>query len=257
MGDTGRPCRIIAGQWNWIRAAQDHLNLGMALIAQGSVAEGIEEYKTGLKMDPNDVAGHHELAKIYHSLGRLRDAAEEWTEVLRRDPGHVAAAKGLGMVLVKAGHGADAIRFLQAALAAEPRDLETRKYKALAHLAARQTPAAIGEFREILRRDPENQHALNSVAWIEATSPDAALRNGEEAVDFARKVAGRQKRDVPQLLDTLAAAYAEAGRFKEAAETARKAKKAAEQGKDAALATEIDARLKLYEAGKPYREAMP
>ena len=66
----------------------------------------------------------------------------------------------------------------------------------------------------------------------------------------------RKFRPAATVLDTLAAAYAEAGRFKEAVETARRAKKAAEPiPNHDALLRGIDARLKLYESGKPYREA--
>ncbi len=320
--------------------AKEHLSLGLALAAQGSVAEAIAEYKTALQIDPDYIDGHNELAKLYHRLGRLQGAVDEWTEVLQRVPGHVAAAKGLGMVLVKGGRGADAVPLLKVALALEPRDLETRKFKAFAHLAAKQPREAVGEFREILRRDPKNQgirewtevlrrmpgqaaaakdvgvalckmgrgadavgllqvalaaepkdletrefrafalvaagqpreavsefreilrqdpenpRALNALAWIEATHVDAAIRKGKEAVELARKAAAQQKTDVATVLDTLAAAYAEAGRFKEAVETARRAKKAAEPiPNHDALLRGIDARLKLYESGKPYRDA--
>ena len=94
---------------------------------------------------------------------------------------------------------------------------------------------------------------MNSLAWIEATDPDAKLRNANEAVAFAEKAAARCPDDGPTL-DTLAAAYAESDRFKEAADTAQKAKQAAEKAKNQLLVNEIAARLKLYEAGKPYRD---
>ncbi|MGO9108231.1 MAG: tetratricopeptide repeat protein [Thermoguttaceae bacterium] len=237
--------------------AQPHMNLGLALAAEGSVVEGVKECEAAVKMNPEDVDGHNELAKLYHSLGRLREAADQWAEVLRRNPAHAAAAKGLGMVLVKAGRGRDAVPLLQVAVAAAPRDLEARKYKAFAHVASKQPREAMAEFREILRQDPKNQNALNSLAWIEATHADAAIRHGKDALELAQKAVGLQKNDVPELLDTLAAAYAEAGRFEEAVVTARKAKKAAQQRTDRALLDGIDARLKLYESGKPYREEGP
>src|SRR5208337_2096652 len=102
---------------------------------------------------------------------------------------------GLGMVLVKVGRGGDAVPLLQRALAAAPGDLQTREYKAFAHLAAKQTREAISEFREVLRLDPKNRNALNSLAWIEATHTDAAIRNGKEAVELAQK-ALEQKGDM-------------------------------------------------------------
>jgi Flp pilus assembly protein TadD len=109
------------------------------------------------------------------------------------------------------------------------------------------------EFRAILAIAPDNLDALNSLAWIEAAHPSAKLRNGKEAVAFAEKAATIKPEDAPTL-DTLAAAYAEAGRFKEAVDTANKAKKAAEKTKDKGLIDGVDQRLKLYQAGKPYRD---
>ena len=210
----------------------------------------------GLEMNPEDVEGHHELAKIYYTLGRLREATDQWREVLRRRPYHPAAAKGMGMVLVDVGRGADAVGLLQVAVAAAPRDLQARVYKASAHLAAKQPREALAEFREILKLDPNDQHALNGLAWTEATHPDATIRNGKEAVEFAEKAVAQKKQDSPVLLDTLAAAYAEAGRFEDAVQTAGKAKTAAEKGKDKTLVDAIVGRLKLYESGKSYRDTM-
>lgn len=83
--------------------------------------------------------------------------------------------------------------------------------------------------------------------------PRAKLRDGKEAVSFAERAA-EQRKDDPPTLDTLAAAYAEAGRFKEAVDTARKAKQVAEAAKNQTLADAIAVRLKLYEASKPYRD---
>ena len=88
---------------------------------------------------------------------------------------------------------------------------------AYALVTARQTPAAAAEFREVLRLDPKNLDGLNSLAWIEAAHPDAKLRNGKEAVQLAETAAELRKDDV-STLDTLAAAYAEAERFREAVE---------------------------------------
>jgi tetratricopeptide (TPR) repeat protein len=234
--------------------ANSHFNLGMALFAVRSFEEGINEIKSAIRLSPDDVASHFELAKRYDLLGRLHEAQDEWLDVLSRHPGHPGAVKGMGMTLLKENRGANALPYLQAVLAINPHDLEARKYKAFAHLLVKQRNEAIAEFREILRQDPQDPIALNSLAWIDATSADATLRNAKEAVAFAEKAAASAKGDSPQTLDTLAAAYAEAGRFKEAVETARKAKKAAEKSPDKGFVQGIDARLKLYEAGKPYRE---
>ncbi|HVP13204.1 MAG TPA: hypothetical protein VMV94_18660, partial [Phycisphaerae bacterium] len=56
-------------------------------------------------------------------------------------------------------------------------------------------------------------------------------------------------------LDTLAAAYAEVGRFDDAVVAARKALAVARDAQKADLATEIQQRLSLYEKARPYHAA--
>jgi protein O-mannosyl-transferase len=237
--------------------AQPRMNLGLALVAEGAVTEGIKECQAALAMMPNDVDGRYQLAKIYRANGNLPQARNEWQEVLRRNPRHPGAAKELGKALLEAGDGQQALPLLRIALSADPNDLETRRYLAFGDLLALRPREAVNGFREILRRDPNNRDAQNSLAWIEATHTDAAIRNGKEALELAQKVVSSRPSEIPNWLDTLAAAYAETGKFQEAVETAGKAKAAAQRGNDPALAGAIDARLKLYESQKPYREARP
>src|SRR5438094_31690 len=96
--------------------------------------------------------------------------------------------------------------------------------------------------------------ADGSVAWLLATDPSAEIRNGPEAVGLAERACSISKERVPFFIGTLAAAYAEAGRFEEATKTAEKAHKLAQ----ALGMTEVAERnlrmLELYRAGKPYRE---
>ncbi len=162
------------------------------------------------------------------------------------------------MVLVKIGRGAEAVGMLRYALEREPRDLETTRVPCgWPTCAAKQDAEAVAGFREILERDPKSQIAMNSLAWIEATSGDDKLRNGKEAVELAEKAAAVRSRHEPDVLDTLAAAYAEAGRFPEAAAAARKAKDAAPRSAiNKPMAEGIEARIRLYEAHKPYRDPM-
>jgi Flp pilus assembly protein TadD len=95
---------------------------------------------------------------------------------------------------------------------------------------------------------------LNNLARIRATHPDPKYRDGAQAVAGARRAIELSRREV-HTMDTLAAAYAEARRFPEALATARKALELARQQNNRALTDALRARLALYEAGKPYREA--
>src|SRR5262249_58491261 len=82
---------------------------------------------------------------------------------------------------------------------------------------------AVRALRSVLPSNPDDANLLESLAWILATSPDALVRDGKAAVDLARHAAELTIGSVPGVLDTLAAAYAESGRFSDAVSTAERA----------------------------------
>ena len=112
---------------------------------------------------------------------------------------------------------------------------------------------ALAERRESLRSRPDDVALLNDTAWALATNPNASIRNGAEAVELAQRAAQLSDRREPAILGTLAAAYAEAGRFSEAVQTARQALELATQQNNQSLAESLKAKIPLYEAGTPFR----
>ena len=87
-----------------------------------------------------------------------------------------------------------------------------------------------------------------------ATNPNASIRNGAEAVELAQRAVQLSDGREPAILGTLAAAYAEAGRFAEAVKTAEQALALASSQNNAALADTLRTRIKLYQSNSPYRE---
>jgi hypothetical protein len=93
---------------------------------------------------------------------------------------------------------------------------------------------------------------LNDLAWIRATEQDPQVRNGAQAVSMAERACQVTAFQEPQFLGTLAAAYAEVGRFSDAVKMAEQAKNlAAAQGKEV-IVQRNQQLLELYRAGKPY-----
>ena len=96
--------------------------------------------------------------------------------------------------------------------------------------------------------------ATNELAWLRATSSDAALRNGPEAVQLAEHGCAVTSRRDPMLLDTLAVAYAEAGRFPEAVSAAQKALALARTTGDEATVVRAENLLGLFQSGRPFHQ---
>jgi hypothetical protein len=98
----------------------------------------------------------------------------------------------------------------------------------------------------VVRRHPNSVEALNNFAWLLATSAEPDLRNGARAVQFAEKACALTNFKQAAFIETLAAAYAEAGRFPEAIATAQRAAATANAAGDTALASQNQELLKFY-----------
>jgi len=122
-----------------------------------------------------------------------------------------------------------------------------------AFLQKGQTEEAIVQYREAARINPAYSEAMSNLAYSLATAGDGRLRNGREALEVAQRANDLTKGGAPILLGTLAAAYAETGRFGEAEETARRAIELAKAQGNPALAGTFQEHLKLYQARQPLR----
>jgi tetratricopeptide (TPR) repeat protein len=135
---------------------------------------------------------------------------------------------------------------------AQPAEAET---EVAARLSGRGDFAgALARYRRALQIDPNLVEALNNLAWLLATCPEASLRNGAEAVQHAEQACQLTQYRRTIMVGTLAAAYAEAGRFSEAVATVQKACELASIFKEDALLARNRELLELYRAGKPYHE---
>jgi tetratricopeptide (TPR) repeat protein len=110
---------------------------------------------------------------------------------------------------------------------------------------------AIRDYGAAIRLEPDFALALNSKAWLLATAPDAALRNGEEAIGLALRAL--QLVAYPSHHGTLAAAYAEAGRFADAERVQTLAIDRLRATGRVVSISEYEDRLELYRARRPYR----
>jgi spermidine synthase len=116
---------------------------------------------------------------------------------------------------------------------------------------------AIAHYRLALRVRPNVPEALNNLAWLLATSSEGSLRDGVQAVQLAKSACWLTQYRRTVMVGTLAAAYAEAGRFPEAISTAETACTNALAGGDAAMLARNQQLLALYRAGQPYHEEPP
>ena len=113
---------------------------------------------------------------------------------------------------------------------------------------------AIPNLTKAVELRPNDTDVLNNLAWVLATANDVPLQNATKATEYAARACKLTGYNRPELLDTLAVAYASAGKFEEAKAIAGKALSIARAADQKNLAAEIERQIKLYEAGQPYQQ---
>jgi tetratricopeptide (TPR) repeat protein len=228
-------------------------NLGAALAQKGKIAEAIPHFRIALDSHPQDVQVLVNLAIALASTGKLDEAIPYLEKAAQLAPGDPGIQTNLGAALFERGRFDAAIPHLEQAVRASPANAEAHDHLGAAYAAQGRVEDGLQEWRKSIAIDPNYVPALFRLAQTLASHPNPKLRNGGEAVELAERAATLTRRQQPAVLDTLAAAYAEAGRFTEAIETARRALGIATQQNDRGLAAGLNARIALYQAGTPFR----
>jgi Flp pilus assembly protein TadD len=229
-------------------------NLGIALAAQGQFNEAIENFRKAIQIKPNDCDALNNLGIALAAQGRFDEAFENFRKAIQINPNDCDALDNLGTALAERGQFDEAIENYHKAI-----QINSNRPQTFFHLGtilgqSGRTREAVVQYREALRLNPNLAGALNNLAWILASNPDDELRNGAEAVRLAERACELTHYGKPVFIGTLAAAYAEARRFGEAVETAKRALNLNATQNNQPLAEAIQTRLKLYEINVPYHE---
>lgn len=201
------------------------------------------------------------LAWLVVCIGITRGQLDHWVDARAMAERSIAVSANnyvmhynLALALQEEGDLAGARRHYEEAIAIEPRRAAFHGNLATVLAAQGRPREAVRAYRRALALDPRDAGARNNLAWLLATSPDPGVRDGQAAFALARRVAEDSGGDDPQVLDTLAAAEAELGRFPEASRTAARAAALARTSGRPGLAAAIDERAAAYRDGRPHRE---
>jgi tetratricopeptide (TPR) repeat protein len=235
------------------RNAKVHFNLGLALAMEGKLKESLPEYEAACRLDPASVHFRVVLAEALVRDGKTNEAAGCFQEALRLQPNFAQAHWRYGMSLAYTGNLKEALDHLREAIRLQP---AVPIYLDLASVLTRagQSDAAVTQYRNALRLQPDSPPALTSLAWVLAVDPSDRIRSGPEAVTLAERACRLTRFRDPSFLGTLAAAYAEAGRFEDAIRTAGQARDLAHAAGNQQLADRNQQLLEMYRAGKPFHE---
>jgi len=193
---------------------------------------------------------------VLRSMGQLDEAISTYRQALERRPDDLDTHNALGVALAERGDPSAAIDQFLLVLESRPDDPNAHYNVAVALAAERRPVDAVSHFRRALEPRPGWSAALGGLAWLLATHPDSGVRDPVEAVRLAERAIELTGRQEVQPLDALAAAYAAAGRFGEAVNTARAALDRALALEQAGAAADIRERLQLYLRNRPYLQPL-
>jgi tetratricopeptide (TPR) repeat protein len=229
-------------------------NLGKALLQKGNVDEAITHFQKALQIKPDYAEACYNLGYALFQKGNVNEAIAHFQRALQIKPDYAEACYNLGIALTVKGRFDEAIENYRQAIQVNSNRPETFFYLGMILGQLGRTREAVAQYREALRLNPNLTGALNNLAWALATSPEDELRNGAEAVRLAERACELTHYGEPLFLGTLAAAYAESGRFPEAVTTAEKMEQFATDAGLAAAVAKNRKLLELYRAGKPYHK---
>ena len=187
-----------------------------------------------------------------------RDSETLWTHTLAVTSHNDVAHAALADFLLKRDRVDEGISHSEEALKIQPRNANAHDTLALGLFRSGRVNEAVTHWKESLKIRPDGMNAQSNLAWVLATSPDASLRDGAKAVELAKKAikyAGNANdTNVTIILRTLAAGYAETGRFAQAIETAQQASQMAFAQGNTALAEDLQSNIAHYRKGLPLRD---
>jgi arylsulfatase A-like enzyme/Flp pilus assembly protein TadD len=233
-----------------------YYELGAAYAHQEKLDDAIKCWNEALKYG-SDPKVHKDLADALNHQGKADEAIGHWQESLKLDGDNAKVHADLAHALTRKGKISKAIVHLTESLRLEPAQPVLLNPLAELLYADGKIPEAIMRWKQALALKPNLPRALNNLAWITATHPDEKFRNPTEAIQLAEKACRLTKFENPEFLDTLSAAYATAGEFNKAVQTAEKALRLYRDSKFEEKVVEIQYRIELYKTGQPYRCSPP
>ncbi len=224
-----------------------HNGLGVLLAQSAEPDEALVHYRHALSARPYYPEARLNLANALRARGDFIEAAAEYRQVAEQRPDWPEVRYGLGVCLGSLGDVAGAEGEYRVALRLRPDFAEAYYGLSLVHVTRGAVADAIAALRQAVRLRPDWPVPAEALAYLLVTAQDPALRNTAEAITLAESARAAAGRDTAHLLETLALAYAAAGRLAEATATARAAIELARSEENPDLAAVLEGRLQSYE----------
>jgi tetratricopeptide (TPR) repeat protein len=239
-----------------------HKSLGGVLLKKAQVERAMFHLNEALKISPDAIGDHRdpENASLHQHLGialaakgQLDGAISHYRKALELRPDYHEVHEKLAGVLWRRGDTDQATRHWQKALELRPDDPNLHASIATAYTRERRFADAISHYERSLAAAPDAVVTLNNFALVLASASEADARDGARAIELASRAEKLSNGQNASAIRTLAAAYAETGRFEEAIRTAERARDIAAAQGDTTFVNEVALETDLYRVNLPRR----
>ena len=230
-----------------------------ALVLRGRVHQqagdsdaALEDIETVLAAEPDNLVALELRGLIAAERDDLPAAIRDFRRLVSRSGDAAVLVSQLGMLYLAAKQPREAIKRFTRALEIDENHFASRRGRSDAEISIGNHPAAIADLEKAHALKPEDTGVLNNLAWLLATSPDDAIRDGKRAIELAEKACELTEWKEAHIISTLAAGHAETGDFEKAREFSKKAVDASDTSDE--VKKQLESELASYEEGKPWRE---
>jgi len=252
-------CEVIRCSPN---ALEGYCNRGIAFAMKGEHDRAISDFNKTLEINPRfaeaytnprDVLAYNNRGIVYRTKGQYDQAFSDFNKAIQIAPDFAGAYINRGVTYNTNANYNQAISDYTSAIEIEPRSANAYFSRGNVYLFKHQFDQAISDYVKSIEISPAFSPSYNNLAWLLATCPEGKYRDGHKAVENATRACELAQWANSNFLGSLAAAYAEAGEFELAIKWQTKAIELATPDYDMSAA---QSSLKLYKAGKPYREEL-
>jgi tetratricopeptide (TPR) repeat protein len=242
----------IAGQTNSLSRSDELIVEGALHFSEGAFDEAIASFSMAIQFDPTNANAIFDRAGVYRAKGKFEKSIADYDKYILLNPTNDLAFKSRASDYAGLGQIDKAIRDWNDRLRLNPNDATALAMRGCDYSKKGQFNDAQKDYYQAIQINSTNASAWNNLGWLRATCPIASMRNGEEAVEAATKACDFSNGKNWTRIDTLAAAFAEAGDFQQAIKFQEQA--LGFNAVNEKERKEMENRLALYQQQKPFHE---
>jgi tetratricopeptide (TPR) repeat protein len=235
-------------------SAELHFQAGNTLALLGETDAALKHYQRAVQLDPAHAGAQNNLGLLLAKRGRLSEATACFEAAVKADPDLAQARYILGVAMMNEHRLDEATAHFEAILRIEPEHARAHYQLAMSLSRQHRAAEAVTHLQAAVRLKPDWVEAVNNLAWLLATHPDDRIRDRAAALRLASHAAEVTHGKDVAVLDTLAAAFAETGRFDDAVRTSRRAIHLARAKGMEQSVKDLRTRMDRYQQRQPWRE---